>query len=271
MNRPFGRHVEHDPRSLRHAHGVLPKSALRSVNWERRAPILDQGEIGSCTGNAATGLLATDSAGRQATTSVTIGAAGAAASRGLFAAGEHTLNEAFAVHLYSLATVLDDIPGSYPPTDTGSSGLGAAKALKTLGLATGYTHAFSIAAVASALQAGPVLLGIPWLQSMFEPAADGRIVVYKTSKVAGGHELEITGWDAGTDRYWLTNSWGDSWGQSGRGYLAAADLAWLLSQQGDVTVPVLSTAPVPVPAPTPADPDAALAAAARQWLSDKHL
>src|SRR5690242_16937314 len=110
---PLGRHVEHDPRSLAFAHPVLPRTAIKSVSWTRRIPILDQGSLGSCTGNAATGALGTDSAGRTATTSVTISATGAAASHGLFAAGVHTLDEDFAVALYSLATILDSFSGTY--------------------------------------------------------------------------------------------------------------------------------------------------------------
>jgi len=250
-NRVLGRHVDHDPRSLAYAHGVLPQSAIKSVDWTRRIPILDQGQLGSCTGNAATGALGTDSAGRTAATTVTISAAGAAASHGLFTAGEHILDEAFAVALYSLATILDGISGQYPPTDTGSSGLGVAKALQALGLASGYTHGFSIAALNSALQTGPVLIGIPWLRSMFDTASDGRIIVTKTSPVDGGHELEMPRFDAATGEYWVPNSWNESWGQAGWGYLPAADLSWLLSQQGDVTVPAWSTAPAPGPTPVP--------------------
>jgi hypothetical protein len=247
----LGRHVHHDPRSLAYAHGVLPKSAIKSVEWTRRVGILDQGNLGSCVGNAATGALGTDSAGRTAATSVTITAAGAAASHGLFTAGVHPLDEAFAVKLYSLATILDSYAGQYPPTDTGSSGIGAGKALQALGLASGYTHAFSLAALNSALQSGPVLIGIPWLNSMFNPAGDGRIPVDKTSGIAGGHELELSKFDASTGEYWVPNSWNTSWGQSGWGYLATADITWLLSQQGDVTVPALVGAPTPTPTPTP--------------------
>jgi len=269
----LGRHVEHDPRSLAFAHGVLPKSAIGSVDWTRRIAILDQGQLGSCTGNAGTGALGTDSAGRTAATAVTISPTGAAASHGLFTAGTHVLDEQFAVGLYSLATALDGIAGQYPPDDTGSSGLGVAKALKALGLASSYTHGFSMAALNSALQAGPVLIGIPWLNSMFNPAADGRIPVDQASPVAGGHELELCRFDATTGEYWVANSWGTSWGQAGYGYLTAADLQWLLSQQGDVTVPAWTAAPGPQPTPTPG-PDAAdiaLAAAQHVWLAAKGL
>lgn len=267
---PLGRHVEHDPRSLAYAHGVLPNSAIQSVDWTRRTPILDQGQLGSCTGNAGTGWLGTDSAGRTASTTVTISAAGAAASHGLFTAGVHALDEAFAVGLYSLATILDGISGQYPPTDTGSSGLGVAKALKALGLAASYTHGFSIAALNSALQAGPAMIGIAWPNSAFNPAADGRIPVDPSSGIAGGHELTICRYDAAAGEYWVANSWGTSWGQQGYGYFTAADLAWLLGQQGDVTVPAWSAAPAPTPtpAPVPAGPTGAqVGAAVRQALT----
>jgi hypothetical protein len=267
----LGRHVEHDPRSLRYAHGVLPKSAIKSVEWTRRIPILDQGNLGSCTGNAATGALGTDSAGRTAATSVTISAAGAAASHGLFAGGVHQLDETFAVALYSLATILDGVSGTYPPTDTGSSGIGVAKALQALGLAAKYTHAFSIAALNSALQTGGVLIGIEWPQSAFDTATDGRILIDKTSPIAGGHELELSKYDASTGEYWVPNSWNTSWGDKGWGYFTTADLTWLLSQQGDVTVPAWTTVPTPTPAPVPADVDHVLATSMHTWLTAKGL
>jgi hypothetical protein len=248
---PLGRHVEHDPRSLAYAHGVLPKSAIKSAEWTRRIPILDQGQVGSCTGNATTGLLGTDSAGRTASTTVTVTAAAAANSRGVFAAGTYTLDEDFALKIYRLNTLLDSVPGDYPGQDTGSTGIACGKSLVALGLATGYKHAFSLDALNSALQSGPVLIGIEWLASMFDTATDGRILVDRSSTVDGGHELELSKYDAATGEYWVPNSWGESWGDKGWGYLTTADLAWLLSQQGDVTVPALAA---PAPAPVPATP-----------------
>lgn len=251
----LGRHVEHDPRSLAYAHGVLPASSIQPVQWTRRIPILDQGELGSCTGNALTGVLGTDSAGRTATAQVTV----AADSKGVFAPGAYPLDEAFAVRAYELNTRLDNIHGTYPPDDTGSSGIACGKTGQALGLLTGYTHAFSLAALKSALQTGAVMIGIVWLNSMFDPQADGTITVDRSSGVAGGHELVVAGWD-GT-RFRLDNSWGASWGDAGSGYVSEADMQWLLSQDGDVTVPQFATVPAPVPTPPPSPtpaPDPAL-------------
>jgi hypothetical protein len=259
----LGRHVEHDPRSLAYAHGVLPNSAIKPVQWTRRIAILDQGQVGSCTGNALTGVLGTDSAGRTATTSVTV----KADSKGVFTAGTYTLDEQFAVLAYTLNTKLDNIKGDYPAEDTGSTGIACGKTGQQLGLLAGYTHAFSLAALKSALQNGPAMIGIVWLNSMFEPGSGGAINVDQSSGVAGGHELVVSGWDGHYFR--LDNSWGSSWGDNGSGYVAESDMQWLLSQQGDVTVPAYAAAPTPTP--VPADPDLAMALAARNWLAAKGL
>ena len=236
---PLGRRVHHDPRSLAYAHGVLPKTAIKSVDWTRRVPHFDQGSLGSCTGNAAAGLLGTDCATRSGLTSVTV--------------SDNVLpvDESLAVQLYSLATQLDEFAGAYPPDDTGSSGLGAAKALKKLGLATAYRHAFSLDALKSALQSGPVMVGTVWLQSMFDTDVDGFVVVDRNSAVAGGHEYVISAYDADRHVFRLDNSWGETWGVRGSAWYTQADLQWLLSQQGDVTIPTWVTAPVPSPPPSP--------------------
>jgi hypothetical protein len=264
----LGRHVQHDPRSLDYAHGVLPQSAIKSVDWQRRTPIFDQGSVGSCTGNAAAGLVGTDCATRSGLTSVTIDGS------------VLPVDETLAVKVYSLATSLDDFKGAYPPDDTGSSGIGAAKALQKLGLASSYKHAFSLDALKSALQSGPVMVGTIWLQSMFDVDSDGYVIVDRKSAVAGGHEYVISAYHAAKQAFRLDNSWSESWGVRGSAWYTQANLQWLLSQDGDVTVPAWVTAPTPPPSPTPAaDPRLVQATVlARQidglmqaWALDNHV
>jgi hypothetical protein len=188
--------------------------------------------LGSCTGNAAAGWVGTDNSVRQ----------------GLSVADGAAVDEALAVRLYHLATTMDEFDGEYPPEDTGSSGLAAAKALRSLGLCTSYQHAFTVQAALSALQHGPVMSGTVWRNSMFEPAPDGRLTVDESSGVAGGHEYPVDEYDADRQRVWLTNSWSESWGRSGRAWLTVDDWAGLLADSGDVTVPAAPAIIVP-PAP----------------------
>ncbi|MGZ4663732.1 MAG: hypothetical protein ACXV5Q_01430 [Frankiaceae bacterium] len=209
----LGRHVRHDPKSR--LYPATTGVEVKSVRWQRRSPIFDQGNVGSCTGNAAAGWVATDTATRK---------------------GRADITEADALKVYSKATRLDRIKGVYPPTDTGSSGLAAAKALKALGLATGtYRHAFGLDHALQALQSGPVLVGIEWLTGCDRPDKAG--VVNYTGSVRGGHEILADEVDTARKLVGFQNSWGTSYGQSGRFYMTWADFAKALAAQGDVTVP----------------------------------
>jgi hypothetical protein len=260
------RRVRHDRRSIRYAYPVYPKAVrLQRTRWQRRIPILDQGQVGCCTTNAFTGLKGTDSATGQGSTSVVITDAAAANSQGLFTAGTVPLDEAFALTGYSLETRLDSFPGQYPPDDTGSDALGAMVMGQNLGLVDTYLHAFSIAALQSALANGAVMWGTLWLNSMFDVDPNGFIKVDKRSGTAGGHELILSGYDPETDAYDLDNSWGGDWGQDGSAKVHGADLKWLLAQDGDITVPQWTSAPSPVPPPVPEAADAQLWAQMLAW------
>jgi hypothetical protein len=231
----LGRHVHHDPRSRLYAAPALPAGAIASVRWTRRVPVFDQGQTSSCTGNAAAGWVATDNAARP----------------GLTAVAGRAVDESYALEVvYHLATGLDEFPGEYPPDDGGSSGLGAAKALRALGLCSSYTHAFSPLALQTALQSGPVLVGTAWYNSMFTPGPGGWLVPDPGSGLAGGHEYLADELDVDRGRVWLTNSWGPGWGVAGRAWMTLEHLAALLADDGDVTVPA-APALDPVP-PQPA-------------------
>jgi hypothetical protein len=215
----LGRHIEHDPKSR--DYGITTKYAttqLKRVHHRRYGIAFDQGDLGSCTGNAAAGCLNT------------------LPDR---VKGAPLLNEANAVNLYSVATAEDDIPGTYPPDDTGSSGLGVAKACYKLAYITEYRHAFSIDDALSALQERPIITGVNWYEGFDEPDAEGYVEI--AGQVRGGHEFEILGFephstDIAQSMVIAENSWGTTWGYRGRFRFTVATWDQLLSEQGDATI-----------------------------------
>lgn len=253
----LGRHVNHDPRSRRFP--VRRDVPIVSVVHERRIPIFDQGDTGSCTGNAAVGCMGTGLFFDSIDTAHTM--------------PRYAPTEPGAVACYSRATQIDDYAGTYPPTDTGSDGLSVAKALVEAHEISGYEHAFSLAQALQALMVTPVIVGVNWYTDMFEPDSSG--LVRPRGSLAGGHEFVMDSYDATTAIVGFTNSWGTSWGVAGRFFMTTGDFATLLAQDGDVTsfVPVTEPAPTPdpaVPAPVPEEADRALWLATKEWSSEGH-
>lgn len=252
----LGRRVNHDTESWRYAWRTPhPGRRLTSVRHTRRVPVLDQGQLGSCTGNAGIGCLGTDP--YYATISPTD--------------HWHALNEADAVALYSSATGADDYPGQYPPDDTGSDGLTIAKVLTEAGEIAGYQWAFTVADALAALQTRPLISGVPWYDDMFNPdPATGIASIGGT--LAGGHEFVVDEYDADRQLVGCTNSWGTGWGMSGRFYLRVTDWATLLAEQGDVTIFVPSTDPPPIPTPDPDRvADRTFADVLHLWVARRHV
>ncbi|MFG2722721.1 hypothetical protein ACGFW5_31145 [Streptomyces sp. NPDC048416] len=256
----LGRHVEHDPRSRAYAlsEDLLP-STYTSATHAVRIPVLDQGDLGSCTGNAAEGLAGTDPLYGAIPATV--------AAR---PTGDAGADEKQAVALYTAATRLDSIRGQYPPTDTGSTGLAVAKAAQAAGLISGYQHALSLDATLKALTTMPLIVGVNWYEGFDNPDASGLVSI--SGSVRGGHEFLLYGIDAAAGTVLARNSWGTGFGVDGCFSFSFDDLGRLLDEDGDATVFVPLTSPAPVPAPpTPAGVDQALAAAMHTWLTAKAL
>jgi len=223
----LGRHLNHDRRSMAYA---VHESVPQTTTWKRITPVLDQGELGSCVGNAMTGILGSDVFYDTVPKQV-------------------SLDEAYAVKIYSLATQLDTYPGQYPPDDTGSDGLSGAKAVKQDEMCNGYLHATSLSACYTLIKNGPFAVGLSWYSGMDDPTSEG--VVHATGIVRGGHEFEILNYNASYGLWEAVNSWSDSWGKGGHFFIPDADFAALLAEQGDATQLVPLSMPVPVPHPVP--------------------
>jgi hypothetical protein len=259
----LGRHVRFDSRSLMYLYQAPAERVIEAKLWPRNIAILDQGELGSCTGNALTGALGTDPD-----------------YEGL-PSGHPALDENEAVALYSAATQLDDYDGSYPPDDTGSDGISVCKAGQQAGLISGYQHCTDLATTEQALQDGPVIVGVNWYSSFDTPASDGTVSISKHAYVRGGHEFEVRGIDPASKMFFADNSWAADWGNKGSFQFSYDTMSRLLSEQGDCTVPVPAAVPAPTPTPTPT-PDNDLLdelialikqdwTAVTQWLADHGL
>jgi hypothetical protein len=236
--KPLGRHVHHDPKSRAYAY-VSRAGAYVSAKHKRHIPVLDQGDVGSCTGNACEGAIGTSGLFD-------------AIPEALRPSMDATANEAAAVQLYSRATQLDGIPGAYPPADTGSDGLSVAKAAKEKGLISGYLHAFSLDAALKALEQQPIIIGINWYSGFDNPGASGLVQI--SGNVRGGHEVVLDEIDAEKKLVWFTNSWGSSWGVNGRACMSFSTLGKLLASEGDATILLALTQPTPRPTPRPTRP-----------------
>lgn len=219
------RHVHHDSKSKEFEFNTTGLSII-DVEHKRYIPILDQGQVGSCTGDAGIGDINTDPFVQMVNP-------------------HYSADQAGAYKLYSDAEVIDG-NGSYPPNDYGSSGLSIAKALYAAGLISGYQHTFSLNTALKAGSKYPFITGIPWYEDMYNPDADGRVHI--TGKFVGGHEIESRQIDAKNERVWFDNSWTDKWGVKGRFYLTFKDFGTLLARQGDVTIlfPPMITPPTPL-------------------------
>lgn len=212
----LGRHVNHDVRSRQFA--VRAGNPIVSVFHKPNNPIaLDQGSLGSCTGNAAAKCLST-------------------------APFIHDLDEAEAVRIYSEATKIDPFDGVYPPTDSGSDGISVMKVCQKRGYITSYQWAFNLDQALSALMEKPGICGVEWREGMFNPDSRGR--VKPVGAVCGGHEVTMIGYDKATEEGIFVNSWGPGWGVVVQGItgcfrMRIDDFSSLLATGGDVTFPVL--------------------------------
>lgn len=210
QDKPLGRLVRHDERSRLYPAPMA--SSVKSVVHVRLVPIFNQRKLGSCTGNACAGALST-------------------------APFKNHFTETDAVRIYSEGTKLDSIFGTYPPTDTGSSGLAVMHAAKNEGLISGYTHSFSFDHFLKALVLGPCIVGMAWRTGGDSPNADGLISY--TGAVRGGHEVLAREINAQEGLVGFDNSWGEGYGDKGRFFMSYSDVKKALADSGDATFPAL--------------------------------
>ena len=189
-----------------------------------------QGDLGSCVGNSAAEWL-------NCGVAVKNRRSGKADKR---RTPTSYLKEDDAVEIYSTATQFDEWPEQYPPSDTGTSGLGAAKALQHLGFITAYQHTFTFESFLATLQAQPVMVGFNWYSGFMETDRSGYIRMGdKDTDPIGGHEVLARGVDYTHRRVQCRNHWTQKWGRNGEFYIDFDLMERLLKEDGDVLAPVV--------------------------------
>jgi hypothetical protein len=197
---------------------VPPKRELpASKMWPLTSGVLDQGSTPQCVAYSWTQfLLATPTVHRA-------GSLGAIAS--------------FARDLYQRAQRIDEWPGE---NYDGTSVRAGAKVLVAQGRIAdsdtaqhgGYRWAFNAAEARDfVLGIGPVVFGTWWTEEMFVPDAAGYIK--PGGDYIGGHAYLVVGYSKPRNAFRIVNSWGASWGQSGRAWMAFADADTLIRDYGE--------------------------------------
>lgn len=221
MERILDWRPRHDPRSRNF--GIAEKVAeveKKPVLWTP-GTVLDQGQEGACVGFGWTAELL--------------------AMPENFDVDADT-GDKFALSIYKQAQREDDEPGE---NYSGTSVLAGAKVLHERGYMDSYRWAFSVEEVRDAvISEGPVVIGIPWYDSMYETDAWGLVKV--GGKIVGGHCITLIGYDPAMEIFgqegpqevfiWR-NSWGTSYGKDGNGYIKLEDLRELLADSGEACVP----------------------------------
>lgn len=105
------------------------------------------------------------------------------------------------------------------------------------GLIKEYRWAFGIDQALEAITTvGPLVLGIPWFDSMYETDGNGFIQVSGTK--VGGHCIDSDYINWRNEYLELPNSWGLGYGNQGVGKMKFETLDSLLRQGGEVMVPI---------------------------------
>jgi hypothetical protein len=208
MSRTLDWKLRHDPKSLNYKIDKLSPLKERSRTWKRTI-WLDQGQEGACTGFGLSHVLGTTPKRRLG------------------------VDDAFAQRMYHEAQKLDEWPGE---DYEGSSVLGAMKAAKNDGLISAYSWATTMEELIHAVgYFGPVECGINWYTGMFD--TDDAGMIHVTGKIEGGHAICIGGVNVSTGTFCLYNSWGKDWGFKGNAKISFADMARLMSEQGEFALP----------------------------------
>jgi C1A family cysteine protease len=104
---------------------------------------------------------------------------------------------------------------------------------------------------AVALVGLPVMFGTTVYEQIMDVGQNGMIA-QPGGKVAGGHAMDIMGYDNDRQAFLIKNSWGEGWGMNGYGWLPysyftkeLANDSWVIAAESELDNPVPPTPPEP--------------------------
>jgi len=176
---------------------------LRSVSY-RAGPILDQGNTPSCVGHGWRAWLN--------------------------GAPIRQLGGPSAMAIYKEAQDVDEWDGN---AYEGTSVRAGARVLAAKGHIVSYFWSFDELTVRRWMlnKRGGVVIGVNWYPSMFTPITGGFLTI--KGRPVGGHCVWVRGYNRPLDAYHIQNSWGPDWGVRGQAWLRSADMARLISEDGE--------------------------------------
>lgn len=207
----LGRRHAPDPRDHDHLmRRVVAPVPISTRYWSMFVSPLDQGALPQCVAYAWTGMLFA-----APLTHPTSGFGNVAA---------------FTSALYNRAQQLDEWPGE--GYDGTSVRAGAKALVEQKRLSAEYLWAFDAKTVRDfVLTRGCVVFGTDWYEEMFAPDKDGYLI--PKGEIAGGHAYVIIGYSKIRDAFRVLNSWGRTWGESGRAWIKFGDAQALLMNAGE--------------------------------------
>lgn len=132
----------------------------------------------------------------------------------------------------------------------GTSVLAGAKVMQKYNLIQEYRWCFDIDDIIDAVVLkGPVVIGIPWYESMYRTNNEGLCGV--SGEQVGGHCITLTGYNPAMkfgrqtiEVFRWRNSWGSDYGDNGSGYIRVSDLRRLFLEGGEACIPIVRNKPV---------------------------
>lgn len=244
--------------TLREAEFIEPVSLVKAnlpamVDWRNKdgknwvSPILDQGNCGSCVAFAAVGVLETQYkiASLLPTMNIKL------SPQHLFACGGGGCDSGWypssAANFIQKKGVPDEACSPYISGATGqdvacqaSCANAPQRSLKISSFTTPTRGSKNIQAVKQALQTGPVVTTLDVYADFMAYA--GGVYQHTTGEALGGHAISIVGYDDSKQAFIIRNSWGQTWGENGFGYVSYSDYSGVGDETWLYNIPALAGA-----------------------------